>query len=684
MKKTIFLIVAAALLAAAFPFTRVSAACDDKFTLYAQDFKNLTPGEDNDTAIIKDRDGGRLAVVPQREDKSVTWPNTYYIAVRQGERLRYTGDGSDDVLKFDILDANYALVKRVVYRGAAHATEDITTNGFIRFNQGESAHQRNRLALCIVEAAPQNNRAPIWAQESAKTIAAGQIVQFVLSATDADNDALTYSVITLPAGASFNADTRLFSWTPASGQVGSHTAIFRVSDGAASSDMNVSITVTSAGGGTTTANRPPIWNSLGTQTIRADQTLQFFVTASDPDGDSLTYSAFGLPSGASFDTLLRRFTWTPTSSQLGTYVITFRASDGTNVADMAVPITVSSTGSGSTAPTGTAYAGAVTNPYFYGPGPAYDYGQYQMPAPYGPYYGSYYGSNYSGYTPTYQPTYNSPPIWTPTASQTVVAGQILQFGVSADDPNRNPLTYTAQNLPTGASFEPTSRTFRWTPTTSQVGGWIVTFRVFDGYTSVDMSVPITVLASQPATTAQPPVYTPPAPTVVTRTVVVRESAPEEPLRLMNLKVEVDNESRVVISWDTNKSARGRVIYDVVSEPDRANRAYTYARATPDGTDYATHHEVRLADIEFNIVYYFRAVAKTNGETATSREIAFVKLPGGGISVSGTLAGGAVATTTAEVSGILGYLFSGNSWFWPILVILVVLAIIYGIIRTRKT
>ncbi len=682
MKKTFLVIGAAAFIVAAFPPERVFAACDDKVTLYAQDFKNLTPGEDNDTAIIKDRDGGRLAVVPQREDKSVIWPATVYVAVRQGERLRYTGDGSDDVLKFDIVDTTYALLERVVYRGVAHATKDIAANGFIRFNQGDSAHQRNRLALCLQEAAPAN-RAPVWTQESAKTLTAGQTLQFAVAAIDADGDALAYSIITLPAGASFDAGTRLFSWTPTAGQTGAHAAIFRVSDGKANADMSVQITVTSAGGGATTANRPPVWSALGTQTIRADQTLQFFVTASDPDGDSLTYSAFGLPSGASFDASLRRFTWTPAASQLGTYVITFRASDGTNVADMAAPVVVSAASGGTGTPAAATYAGVVTNPYFYGPGPAYDYGQYQTPSPYGSYYGSYYGYNYSGYAPTYQPTYNSPPVWTPTSAQTVVAGQILHFGVSADDPNRNALTYTVLNLPTGASFDPTTRTFHWVPTTSQVGGWIVTFRVFDGTTSVDMSVPITVLVAQPAATAQPPIYTPPAPTAVTRTVVVREPAAEEPLRLTNLRVEADGEGRVVISWDTNKAARGRVIYDVVSEPDRTNRVYTYARATPDGTDYATHHEVRLSDVEFNVVYYFRAVAKTNGETATSREIAFVKLPGGGISVTGTLAGGAFATTTAEVSGIFGRLF-GRSWFWPILIILVVLAVIYGVIRMRKT
>ncbi|GAI76693.1 unnamed protein product, partial [marine sediment metagenome] len=45
-------------------------------------------------------------------------------------------------------------------------------------------------------------------------------------------------------------------------------------------------------------------------------------------------------------------------------------------------------------------------------------------------------------------------------------------------PNEDTLTYSAGNLPSGATF--TSRTFRWTPDYNQAGAYELTFAVSDG------------------------------------------------------------------------------------------------------------------------------------------------------------------------------------------------------------
>jgi polyhydroxybutyrate depolymerase len=53
------------------------------------------------------------------------------------------------------------------------------------------------------------------------------------------------------------------------------------------------------------------------------------VVAADPDGDSLTYSATGLPQGASFNSSTRIFSWTPKYEQVeGVYTVRFEVSDG--------------------------------------------------------------------------------------------------------------------------------------------------------------------------------------------------------------------------------------------------------------------------------------------------------------------------------------------------------------------
>ncbi|WP_424353209.1 disaggregatase related repeat-containing protein [Methanosarcina mazei] len=80
--------------------------------------------------------------------------------------------------------------------------------------------------------------------------------------------------------------------------------------------------------GTSATNNAPVMNSVPAATVEVGKTLSFSITASDPDGDSLTYSASGLPTGATFDGNSRLFSWTPTSGQEGTYSVTFVVSDG--------------------------------------------------------------------------------------------------------------------------------------------------------------------------------------------------------------------------------------------------------------------------------------------------------------------------------------------------------------------
>jgi hypothetical protein len=76
-------------------------------------------------------------------------------------------------------------------------------------------------------------------------------------------------------------------------------------------------------------NHRPVFAAGGTtQSGNENSQLSFTVPATDPEGDALTYSATGLPSGATFDPATQTFTWTPNYSQAGTYTVTFKAVDG--------------------------------------------------------------------------------------------------------------------------------------------------------------------------------------------------------------------------------------------------------------------------------------------------------------------------------------------------------------------
>ena len=94
------------------------------------------------------------------------------------------------------------------------------------------------------------------------------------------------------------------------------------------------------------ANDAPVWDSIGAKTIDEGQTLEFRVSASDPDGDSLILTA-DLPPNASFldsGNGAGSFTFNPTFTQSGLYNVTFIASDGSLADSESVSITVNESG----------------------------------------------------------------------------------------------------------------------------------------------------------------------------------------------------------------------------------------------------------------------------------------------------------------------------------------------------
>jgi hypothetical protein len=171
-----------------------------------------------------------------------------------------------------------------------------------------------------------------------KSVNEGETLQFTVTASDPDGNDLTYSASNLPTGASIDPSTRTFSWTPSFDQAGSYlNVLFMVTDnGTPPQSASESITINVGN-----VNRPPVLNSIGNKTVNVGETLQFTVTATDPDGDSLIYSASNLPTGAIFDPSTKAFTWTPASGQAGSYAgVHFEVIDGSLVSSENILITV--------------------------------------------------------------------------------------------------------------------------------------------------------------------------------------------------------------------------------------------------------------------------------------------------------------------------------------------------------
>lgn len=106
----------------------------------------------------------------------------------------------------------------------------------------------------------------------------------------------------------------------------------------------------------------------------------------------------------------------------------------------------------------------------------------------------------------------APPIYAPIGEERalnsnlyVVEGNLAEFTVSASDPDGDTLTYSAEDIPSWASFDPATRTFSGTAPLwsddfetrkNQDGIFDVTFKVTDGTYTVSKIVTINVLDSQ--------------------------------------------------------------------------------------------------------------------------------------------------------------------------------------------
>ena len=85
----------------------------------------------------------------------------------------------------------------------------------------------------------------------------------------------------------------------------------------------------------------PSFDSIGAKKIAVGEPLQFTVVARSPDANAkLTYSASGLPAGASFDPSTQSFSWTPTKAQAGSHSVKFTVNDGVLPVSTSVTITV--------------------------------------------------------------------------------------------------------------------------------------------------------------------------------------------------------------------------------------------------------------------------------------------------------------------------------------------------------
>lgn len=161
-------------------------------------------------------------------------PQTFTAVVRLGARRSFdlAIDGATVACGRSFQSAAFTALDRFEFRvlgpttpgGAAYALDDVS-----------------------ITKSASLNVAPVLTPIGAKSVNEGQSLQFIVTATDCDGDALTFSASNLPFNAQFFPETQVFSWTPDSSQAGLHYVTFQVSDTAGATDSEeVPITVNEA------------------------------------------------------------------------------------------------------------------------------------------------------------------------------------------------------------------------------------------------------------------------------------------------------------------------------------------------------------------------------------------------------------------------------------------------------
>ena len=194
--------------------------------------------------------------------------------------------------------------------------------------------------------ASSGNRPPVIGGTPPPTASVGSRYQFTPSAADPDADSLTFSARNVPAWATLDASSGTLSGTPGDGVVGTYDGIeISVSDGEFSATLGpFSIQVNRV-------NSPPTLSGQPPQTVVEGQQYTFAPSASDPDGDTLRFSAQRLPAWLRIDSGSGRISGTPAAADIGRYDnIVLSVSDGLQSSTLG-PFAIEVTAAGS--PTGS-------------------------------------------------------------------------------------------------------------------------------------------------------------------------------------------------------------------------------------------------------------------------------------------------------------------------------------------
>ena len=206
-------------------------------------------------------------------DNSFTYSLSGYIDFTPPPKGDIDGDGD-----IDLQDAILALQVLVGRSPSTNFFASSDLNGNNRIGLEEAIYALQHIARL------RNNHDPILDPIGDKAVDEGKELIFTISATDKDNDHLTYSVSSLPSGANFNGDIRTFSWSPTYSQSGMYQVTFIVRDAyGGEASETIAITVN---------DKPPVYTAAEYYPINVGDWHDYIDTMGTTGHSSITGTKF--------------------------------------------------------------------------------------------------------------------------------------------------------------------------------------------------------------------------------------------------------------------------------------------------------------------------------------------------------------------------------------------------------
>jgi hypothetical protein len=357
------------------------------------------------------------------------------------------------------------------------------------------------------------NRPPV-AQDQSVSTTKNTPKAITLTASDPDGDALTYSVVTNPSHGTLTGAAPDLTYTPAAGYAGPDSFTFKANDGAADSNIaTVSITVT---------NRLPVTYDQSVSTTK-NTPKAIILTASDPDGDILTYTVVTSPSHGTLTGAAPNLTYTPTAGYAGPDSFTFKANDGaadSNIATVSITVTnrppaaqdqsVSTTKNTpksiillATDPDGDPLAYTVVSPPSHGSlsGTAPNLTYTPTSGYYGPDSFTFKAndgtvdSNLATVSITVTQVNNPPVAYDQSVSTT--KNTPIAITLTASDPDGDALTYTIATNPSHGTLTGAAPNLTYTPAAGYAGPDSFTFKANDGAADSNIATISITIANHP-------------------------------------------------------------------------------------------------------------------------------------------------------------------------------------------